>query len=358
MSYKVVEIQETDNFEMCQLFQRVFGKPISKINSLEIFSWLLFDNVYKKNYCKGLHNGSEFVGHWGFIPVDFKKGNKILKGSLSFYLISTQEVLGSSLLLWKKIKENLINDDVALSFTINNENSHLLLKNIGWKAESTPIVINIVNPFKLINDLINKKIGSRTLEKISKRIFFLADSFFSRVLALFHHKDKHVFEVKSFDEKYNELWEVMGKSIDYGINLDAKYMNWRYIRKPNNNYKILSYIDNDGAKAYLIYRTKKDFGTHIGYIMDIIADPKNIKVVNSLIQIAKKNLFQAGVTMISALSFKGNIFHSSLEHSGFFNPPEKFMPRKSYFSVNNFIDSEDDFDLDKWHISWGNHDNV
>ena len=69
-------------------------------------------------------------------------------------------------------------------------------------------------------------------------------------------------------------------------------------------------------------------------------------------------MFQEGVTIISALSFKENIFYKNLKGSGFFNVPKKFLPHKSYFGINNFIESENDFEVNKWHISWGNHDNV
>ena len=102
---------------------------------------------------------------------------------------------------------------------------------------------------------------------------------------------------------------------------------------------------------------KKEFGTNIGYIMDIIADPSDINVINSLIKCVKGQLFQEGVAMVSALSFKQNIFYKNLKGTGFFNLPNNFLPHKSYFTLYNFLESENNFNLNKWHISWGNHDN-
>ena len=71
-----------------------------------------------------------------------------------------------------------------------------------------------------------------------------------------------------------------------------------------------------------------------------------------------RELFQKGVTIISALSFKENIFYKNLKSTGFFILPKKFFPHKSYFSINNFIESKNNIELNKWHISWGNHDNL
>ena len=327
-------------------------------NSHDIFLWFYFNNIYGKHYCKGLHNGKNFASYWGFVPLDCIVNGEIYKGSLSFQLVSTREVLGTTLSLWKKIKADLINNNIVLSFTINHESSFQLLKNIGWNVEITPILINIVHPFKLINDFIVKIISNRILIKLSQNIFLSLDYLLSKLLALFHNKSANVIPVNCFDENYNELWNIMGKSVSYGVNLDARYINWRYIEKPNNTYKILSYVDGDKVMGYLIYDTKKDYGTHIGYIMDIIADPNNKNVINSLIHCAKKELFQEKVTIISALSFKGNIFYQNLKGSGFFNVPKKFLPHKSYFSINNFIESENNIEVNKWHISWGNHDNL
>ena len=357
MNYKIVEIRETDNIEICALFEKIFNKPMGKQNSIEIFPWLFFENVYKKNYCKALSDGKKILAYWGFIPVDCKINNKIMKGSLSFHLVSNQKVLGASPLLWRKIKKDLIIDSVNISFTIINESSYLLLKNMGWVVEMTPVLISFVHPFKLINDLISRIIKPKMIRRIFSRVIQLIDYLFSKLMKLSHAKYDNVKEVRCFDENYNKLWNSMSKSMAYGVNLDFSYVNWRYVNKPNNTYKILSYVDNDRIIGYLIYDIKKEFGTNIGYIMDIIADPSDINVINSLIKCAKGQLFQEGVAMVSALSFKQNIFYKNLKGTGFFNLPNKFLPHKSYFTFYNFLGSENNFNLNKWHISWGNHDN-
>ena len=91
--------------------------------------------------------------------------------------------------------------------------------------------------------------------------------------------------------------------------------------------------------------------------MDIISDPHDEHVINSLIRCAIKELFQKGVTIISALSFKENIFYKNYKDTGFFNAPKTFLPHQSYFAINNLMESEIDIEVNKWHISWGNHDN-
>ena len=106
MNYKVVKIQQTDNFDICELYEIVFGKPMCEFNSSEIYPWFYFENLYEKNYSRGLHNGEAFSSFWGFIPIDCKINDRIHKGSMSFQLVSTPEILGATLLLWKGIKKD------------------------------------------------------------------------------------------------------------------------------------------------------------------------------------------------------------------------------------------------------------
>ena len=46
MNYKLVKIQETDNFEICELYEKTFGKPMCNIDSSKIFSWFYINNIY------------------------------------------------------------------------------------------------------------------------------------------------------------------------------------------------------------------------------------------------------------------------------------------------------------------------
>ena len=108
-----------------------------------------------------------------------------------------------------------------------------------------------------------------------------------------------------------------------GISLDFDYVNWRYTLKPENSYKILAYKQNK-IKGYLIYCIKNNFGTKIGYVMDIIADPSNTEVITALFSKLKYNMILEKVRFISALSFRGNLFYKFFKKRKFFLIPQFF----------------------------------
>jgi len=356
MDYKISGIKRKDSHSICRLYEEAFSQPMCKTDSQSIFLWFYFNNLYNRNYCMKLENRNELLSYWGFIPIDCIVRGEILKCSLSFQLASKEKILGSTFLLWKKINKDLINNNVALNFTINHENSSLLLQRLGWKTVKNPILIKMLRPFLLINDLLVSKIKIKLISKFFSAILILLDCFLSKFILFFQKKYRNVISVKSFSNQYNDIWMQMRKSIDFGVCLDYSYMNWRYKNKPNNNYHILSYRSNGKVEGYLIYSVEKIYGTSIGYIMDIIANPKNKVVIDSLIKYTIKELFRKKVRIISALSFNNNIFYHNFKTTGFNNVPNLMLPHKSYFSVfNNLIDNN--FELNQWHISWGNHDN-
>ena len=76
----------------------------------------------------------------------------------------------------------------------------------------------------------------------------------NKILKHYTYNNDKVYEVRCLDENYNKLWEIMSNSVNNGVNLDARYVNWRYIEKPNNTYRILSYVDDKSVIGYLPYR--------------------------------------------------------------------------------------------------------
>ena len=117
-------------------------------------------------------------------------------------------------------------------------------------------------------------------------------------------------------------------------------------------------MENGIVRGYLIFSTKIDFGTKMGYIMDIIVDPTNKSLVNDLINFAKIEMFNEDVTIISGLSFKGNLYYKNYKNCGFKKLPNLFLPHKSYFSLCSLKYIKNKIIPDDWHISWGNHDNI
>ena len=358
MSFKFRKIEKKDSIEICNLYKIAFNKPMSRINESDIFFWFYFKNVNKKHYSFLMENKNRIISYWGFIPVSYIINNNILSGSLSFQLVSVGETLGSTLSLWKKIKNEMQKDNISLSFTINHENSALLLKRLGWISTPTPILISFLSILRLANDMLINKIKSKIFAYFCKIIFLSIDSLFLKIKCFFEKQTENVSYTKKFGSSFQEILTEINKNIKFGVSLNSDYLNWRYCYKPDRDYKILKYTENNIIKGYLIYKVEYNYGTKIGYIMDIIVKPKNGYIVDNLIHFVKKELRIKKVTFISILAFKNNLFYDSIKKAYFFSVLKNLLPHRSYFSLIKHKNFDDKIKIDNWNISWGNHDNV
>ena len=152
MNYKVKEIVRNDCKEVLQLFKNTFLQPMCEKNSELIFLWFYFENFYKKHYTNAIFSKESMLSYWGFIPLDYIEKNRVLKGVLSIQLVGNKNILGSTLILWKKIKNDLIRDKINLCFTINHENSEKIFRSLKWQVTPTPIMVSISHSFLLLND--------------------------------------------------------------------------------------------------------------------------------------------------------------------------------------------------------------
>ena len=358
MAYQIELIKKSDGAQIIKLFKNVFNQPMCERDSYSIFIWFYFENILKKNYSRGVYQENLLLSYWGFIPIYYIKNGVKYKGSLSLQLVSQKAILGTTLALWKKIKKDLIKNDVNVCFTINHENSAEIFRSLKWEVTTTPVLLNISHIFILINDLIIKRMKNKKFIFYFSKLFIYFDFLISAFISFFSVNSNHVRKVDAFNNRSDNVIQIMNRSINYGIYLDLEYLNWRYVEKPNNKYTILSYIINQRIKGFLVYSVKEQHNTKIGYIMDIIANPNDDYIVKELITCAKKKLYQDKVSVISALSFKKNIFYSSYRNSFFIKIPQIFLPHKSFFSLYTITDKIKKLNIEDWHISWGLHDNV
>jgi hypothetical protein len=353
----IFKVEENNISDICKLFEDVNKYPLSKCNSKEKAKWLYFQNNSGKNYSRIMLKEKSMLAHWGAIPLKFKRCDKIIKGSTSFQLTCRKEALGSTLFLWREIEKELIDEGVVANYNFHNESSHPALVSMGWETECVPILLTPLRPLQLLSDIISSKNLNRVLKYLLMIVFCKIDFCLYKLANLFVKDCNNIKEVNDFDDgDYDQIWNEMSKSVDSGIVLNSEYMKWRYIEKPNNSYKILSYIESGKVKGYLVYAITEEFKTSIGVVMDIVADCNNAKVIKSLIRTAKRKTCQKGATIMTALSFKGNIFYQHFTDSWFFNVPKKLLPQQSYFAVKDLNKTDGGIPINRWHVSWGCHD--
>ena len=98
----------------------------------------------------------------------------------------------------------------------------------------------------------------------------------------------------SFPEDVNYIWKIFSKNILVAIDRNKDYLDWRFIHKPNENYRIAHcYCKKKGYLGFIVFTVKDKHNGRIAYIMELMYDlnePRAAKLLlNYAINEVKKN---------------------------------------------------------------------
>lgn len=194
-----------------------------------LFDWHL--NQYppgkKRNFT--IFDGKSLVGIFSAMTINFKYNEYQKTGSLLTNAMIHPKYRG---------KNNLVK---LLNFAINKE------KSIGM--DSIFVVPSNV-AFRSVTMSGFKVLGN--LDFIGKFSF---------------KKTKHkCININSFDSNFDVFKQEMCKKTNFMLCKDSAYLNWRYVKRPDKNYKIFIKLEDDEIAGWIVmsqYDEKKYLKTHI-----------------------------------------------------------------------------------------------
>lgn len=282
-------------------------------------------------------------------PVKFQITKEDYLGSQSLDTITDIDYRGKGLFikLAQSVYEKSIQHKIKLVYGFPNGNSiHGFEKKLGWKVlDPVPFLI--------------KPIRSGYFTKKVKILSWLPDIRISRKYKI--DKNVRINLSKDFPEEVNYIWEKFSKNILVTVKRDKEYLNWRYLKKPEEDYKILHAYNSEGLYiGYLIYCVKKKHGGKIGYIMEFIYDPIHKKQAKNLLKFATNNILKEKADCILSWCLEHSDNYEFYKKVGFLSLPEKFRPIELHFGARSF-----DSGLDKviykrtnWYLSYSDSDTV
>lgn len=174
-------------------------------------------------------------------------------------------------------------------------------------------------------------------------------------------KDKsYIQAISIFDDDYDALWQKVSPLINIGVNRDAAYMNWRYIKKPGQKYLRYGLYNNDVLNAVVIFILKNKHDGKIGYLMEIIFDPENKNAGDELMKFACKILKKNNADLILSWCLAHSFNYSCYRKAGFHRFPEKIRPQKLgvITKVLNSSLEKEIYNIKNWYFSYSDSDTV
>lgn len=283
-------------------------------------------------------------------PALFNINNDVLLGSQSLDTITDVDFRGKGLFikLATDVYQKAKSAKVCLVYGFPNGNSiHGFTKKLEWQAlDPVPFLIK---PLK----------SSYFTSKI-KFLKFLPNI----SLSFSQFNNKSVYKITqdfSFQDDVNGLWTRFSQHFKVAVTRDAAYLKWRYLEKPNEDYKILHcYSHMNEYLGFVVYTVKKKHGGSIGYIMELIYDPEKPEIGKLLLSSAVQAIKDLKADCILSWCMEHSPNYSVFRNNLFFNLPEKFRPIELHFGVRAFDDKikETVMERKNWYLSYSDSDTV
>lgn len=336
--------------ETIELFKDCFDKNGS-LKTKDKISWQFLNNPVNKQFVDiAIDSENEKVAAiYAIFPVQFQIGGKDYIGSQSLDTITDVDYRGKGLFinLAKDVYEKASEDNVKLVYGFPNGNSiHGFAKKLDWKVlDPVPFLIK-----PLYTGYFSKKIK-------------LLSWFPSIKIAFGSKVDKNVnIKIKNeFPEAVNEVWDKFSEKISVSVNRDKKYLDWRYLQKPNENYKIAHAHSTDGTYiGYIVYCVKEKHGGKIAYIMEYIYNPDFSSQAENLMKFAVNEIIKEKADCILAWSLEHSENYKYFKSNGFHTLPEKFRPIELHFGARSFDENMSELITNRknWYLSYSDSDTV
>lgn len=345
--YKIYDLNEGT----INLFKASFdinGSP----KNLENIRWQFFKNPTKKYLVDIAFDtiSGKVAGIYAVSCISFKINTQISVGSQSLDTITDIDFRGKGLFtkLAKSVYQKAENTNISLVYGFPNGNSiHGFEKKLEW------VVLDPV-PFLI------KPLKSRYF---TNKISFL--KFFPNINLSFKgfskSKEYTIKEEFSFPDEVNNLWDNFSKDIKVAVNRNKEYLHWRYIKKPNEDYKVVHCYDSyNKFLGFIVYCVKDKHDGRVAYIMELIYDLKHPKAGCQLLSYAVKEVKKENADLILTWCFQHSPNYNALKKSFFFKLPEKIRPIELHFGamafdckLKNIISKREN-----WYLSYSDSDTV
>lgn len=337
--------------ETIMLYKNCFDKNGSS-KEFEKIDWQFLKNPINKQFVDIAvqKNKNEAAAIYAISPVKLKLENNVFIGSQSLDTMTDKNYRGQGLFIklansvYKKAQEG----NVKLVYGFPNGNSiYGFKKKLKWQVlDPVPFLIK---PLKT--------------KYFTKRFPFLTlIPNLSLSFSKFKPSKAYKLDFKNeFPMEVNNIWKIFSKDILVAVNRDKEYLDWRYITKPNEVYKILHCFSNTGEYlGFIVYTIKGKHGGKIGYIMELIYDLSNPFAAKQLLGKAISEIKQQNADCILSWCLEHSPNYKIFKGKNFFKMPEKLRPIELHFGARAFDEKLNDLVLNRknWYLSYSDSDTV
>jgi len=350
----VREYRESDKQGIFDLRNAVYGEPFDERE----WEWKFEKGPFKPAQILVAESDNAIVGIRPTILLPVKSGKEVSIAGLNVDVMTHPEFRGRgifSTLVQESFK--LLNEQgINFAFTFPNENSYPgYVRKLQWLHVCSLLLL--AKPLN-INNIVKKYIKNPSLQKPTA---LLMRSINSTLLSerLSSANGLQINRIYSFDDHFDELWRKASSQFNLVVVRDKKYLNWRYIDRPGQEYTIFSAQRGKDLVGYIILKSNVEmFDLMLGLIIDMLTSEDN-HVADLLISQAIEYFREQKVDAIGCVMLKHVPYYKALKKAGFISIPKLLSHKEFYFMVclnSTEILSELVKNPANWFLTWGDYD--
>lgn len=316
-----------------------------------LFEWLTSGNPcnLKNCYFLLLHR-RKVIGMHGHMPLQFHVNGRECMGYLAHDDLLAMDYRGKGLgkVLLEGVAKQASEFSGALWF---NEPNYKLYKKCSW-TDSTGFYayLKIFDPGLLVKRQFSNKVIQKIVSLGGKIILSAREILKNENLS----SAVNIFRIERFDEQFDKFFEKISDHFGFIVARSEKYLNWKFVEKPFNNYRIFAALDKTNQlSGYMVLKSEK-YGEGVrGKILDILVHPEKPQVFNALIYASIREFIGIRASHIEIVCTYPT-FVKWLKKMGFIKKPNPLR-----FMVSNW---EGQFDrdlignIDNWYLTFGDAD--
>ena len=328
MAYKIRLIDKDKEMDaFIELFEVVFGKEMTT----KLWEWKYLENpmIIDQPLIYIAEHEGKMVGARPLLPNRMRFGDKTLKVAQPCDTMVHPDHRRKG--LFTKMTQFAIDDSrengFSLFYNFPNQKSYPGYIKLGWKKIlEREASYNVFSPKRVIS----LKISNLVLSSIANVAF---KSFFnkSKISSLKPESSCDINEERYVTKEFEELWRRCSDNWKIGIVRDKEYLEWRFVKHPENDYCFFTAHKNRELLGYIVTNIVKNRDLVEGRIVDYVIKDNLKEVFLSLLLEALEKFKKEGCDLVSTWAFTQPELQQVLDRCGFV--------KKSSFPYNIFTDT-------------------
>lgn len=350
--------QPGDERQIQELFRLVFEKEMGKTESKLHWEWEFKDNPSGPAEILLAVDGDRIVGHYAVIPQRFKIRDRRIMATLSLDTMVHPDYQGQRIFtrLAADSYEQIARKGMPMTYGFPNKNSiHGIVNKLNWEEIAVlPVLQKTIDSEKVISRALGSRLAGKagSLLMGKKRV---------RAEPPTEGKEWRIERITSFGLEFDEIFERGAASMDVILVRDSRYLNWRFIQKPENDYECFCISGPKGIYGYIVFKIDEKFDFNSAFIMDYFSRGDEPHLDGRLISWGTDYLNYRGVDIIVVAMFSHIPYFRFFRKRGYFRIPRRLFPKDIHFCARKNAD-DIDFELLRrkrsWYLTWGDTDVV